>query len=54
MYEAAKVKFTPYYVDGAGHNNIEKYASDYCARIKMFIQHVDQLIKTRNEKRLIE
>ena len=26
----------------AGHNNIEKYAKDYSARVKAFIEHVDK------------
>ena len=26
LYLASKVKYNPYYVDGAGHNNVEKYA----------------------------
>ena len=41
LYDKAANPYPPYYVDGAGHNNIEKYALDYLTRIKMFIQHVD-------------
>ena len=41
MYKQCKHKYAPYYVDGAGHNNIEKFAFDYLQRINDFIEHVD-------------
>lgn len=28
-------------MDGAGHNNIEKFAYDYLPRIRAFIEHVE-------------
>jgi len=28
LYKATKHKYPPYYVDGAGHNNVEKFGSD--------------------------
>ena len=34
LYRATKHKYPPYYVDGAGHNNVEKFATDYLQRIK--------------------
>jgi fermentation-respiration switch protein FrsA (DUF1100 family) len=44
LYGASKNKYPPYYVDGAGHNNVEKYANDYLIKIRHFIQHVDEQI----------
>ncbi len=41
MYASSLVKYPPYYVDGAGHNNIEKYAHDYLYKIKEFIKYLD-------------
>ena len=35
-------------MDGAGHNNVEKFASDYLQRIKQFISHVDRFVIERN------
>ena len=29
LYAKSKNKYEPYYVDGAGHNNVEKFANDY-------------------------
>ena len=46
LYARSKVKYPPYYVDGAGHNNVEKYAFEYLVKIREFISHVDSL----NEK----
>ena len=33
MYERSRVKYPPFYVDGAGHNDVEKFALDYNQRI---------------------
>jgi fermentation-respiration switch protein FrsA (DUF1100 family) len=37
LYAACKTKYPPYYVDGAGHNNVEKFANDYLFKIRQFI-----------------
>jgi fermentation-respiration switch protein FrsA (DUF1100 family) len=39
LYAALKEKsrYEPYYVEGAGHNNVEKFASDYLVKIRLFI-----------------
>ena len=37
LYAASKMKYPPYYVEGAGHNNVEKFASDYLVKIRQFI-----------------
>jgi fermentation-respiration switch protein FrsA (DUF1100 family) len=29
LFQACRHKYPPYYVDGAGHNNVEKFANDY-------------------------
>lgn len=42
MYKKCKHKYPPYYVDGAGHNNIEKFAFDYLQRIRAFIEYIDE------------
>ena len=34
LHNGTKHKYPPYYVDGAGHNNVEKFATDYLQRIK--------------------
>jgi fermentation-respiration switch protein FrsA (DUF1100 family) len=34
LHERSKVKYPPYYVDGAGHNNVEKYAAEYLPKVK--------------------
>ena len=49
MYAASKVKYPPYYVENAGHNNVEKYAPDYLKRIKQFLDDVDVFVKMRQE-----
>ncbi len=43
LHSQTKYKYPPYYVDGAGHNNVEKYANDYLLKIREFIYYVDQL-----------
>ena len=47
LHKASKHKYDPYYVDGAGHNNVEKFAEDYLAQINKFITYVDSFIKER-------
>lgn len=47
LFKASKNKYPPYYVEGAGHNNVEKFASDYLVRIRQFIQHVDEWVNLR-------
>lgn len=37
LHRQTRHKYPPYYVDGAGHNNVEKFATDYCQRINQFI-----------------
>ena len=54
LHKATKNKYPPYYVDGAGHNNVEKFASDYLPRIKQFIAHVDSYIIEKNRVRALE
>ena len=34
LFSKCKNKYTPYYVEGAGHNNVEKFASDYLVRVR--------------------
>ena len=46
----ANKDFEPYFVELAGHNNIEKYAKDYLARIRNFIEHVDNWVAEKNRK----
>ena len=48
LHNATQHKYPPYYVDGAGHNNVEKFASDYLQRIKQFISHVDRFVIEKN------
>ena len=48
LHQATQHKYPPYYVDGAGHNNVEKFASDYLQRIKQFISHVDRFVIERS------
>ena len=50
LYFACKNKYPPYYVDGAGHNNVEKYAVDYLSRIKQFINYCDDYVAARQEQ----
>ena len=45
--------FPPYFVETAGHNNIEKHAKDYLARINAFIEHVDGWVHEQ-EMRAVE
>lgn len=40
MHERSKVKYPPFYVDGAGHNNLEKYAPDYLEKINDYLCHI--------------
>ena len=47
LYAASKLKYPPYYVEGAGHNNVEKFASDYLVKIRQFIQYLDDFIQER-------
>ena len=49
MYEKSLVKYTPYYVDGAGHNNVEMFAHDFLYKIKEFIFYVDNYWAERLE-----
>lgn len=50
LYEACVNKdFEPYFVEMAGHNNIEKYAKDYLQRIRKFIEHVDQWVEKNRQ-----
>jgi abhydrolase domain-containing protein 17 len=37
--------FEPYFVELAGHNNIEKFAKDYLQRVNWFIEHVDKWVE---------
>lgn len=48
LYERSKIKYPPYFVEGAGHNNVEKYASDYLIRIRQFIAHVEQWVSEQD------
>lgn len=34
LYAKVKIKYPPYYVEGAGHNNVERFAKDYLVRIR--------------------
>ena len=49
MHAATKYKYPPYYVENAGHNNVEKYAPDYLQKIKKFLKDVDGFVKMRQE-----
>jgi len=42
--------FEPYFVELAGHNNIEKYAKDYLQRIRKFIDHIDLWVENKNRR----
>ena len=42
--------FPPYFVDMAGHNNIEKYAKDYLQRVRKFIDHVDKWVNEQQNQ----
>mmetsp|Transcript_8460 Transcript_8460/g.11129 ORF Transcript_8460/g.11129 Transcript_8460/m.11129 type:complete len:191 (-) Transcript_8460:222-794(-) len=37
LHANSKHKYPPYFVDGAGHNNVEKFAADYLLKIREFI-----------------
>lgn len=37
LHAKSKVKYPPFYVDGAGHNNVEKFALDYLDKVKEFM-----------------
>ena len=41
LHKATKHKYPPYYVEGAGHNNVEKFANEYLPRIAEFIEYID-------------
>ena len=41
LYENSKHKYPPYFVEGAGHNNVEKFAYDYLTKIKTFLDFVN-------------
>jgi len=40
LYEAAKNKFTPLFIDGTNHNNIDRIAEVY-NHINRFLKHID-------------
>ena len=44
LHAKSRVKYPPYYVDGAGHNNVEKYAIDL-SKIKEYIRFIESLSK---------
>lgn len=44
--------FEPYFVELAGHNNIEKHAKDYLDRINEFIEHVDNWVEGQKLRNL--
>ena len=51
LYEAAANKtFPPYFVELAGHNNIEKFDKDYMSRIRKFLRHIE----AHQEQRIVE
>lgn len=51
LWEAcANKNFEPYFVELAGHNNIEKFAKDYLLRIRNFIEHVDNWVAEKNRR----
>ena len=51
MYKATRHKYPAYFVEGAGHNNVEKFAGDYLKRVEAFITHVDEFIRERNRSK---
>ena len=51
MYAASKIKYPPYYVDGAGHNNVEKFAADYMKNMRKFLDDTTVFVQKRNEER---
>ena len=42
LFAKSKEKYPPYWVDGAGHNNVEKFAPDYLIRIRQFLLHIEE------------
>ena len=51
LHKATKHKYTPYYVEGAGHNTVEKFAAnDFLPRINDFIDYIEQFVETRNSQ----
>ena len=52
LHKASRHKYAPYYVEGAGHNNVEKFAWDYLARINQFIEHVDAFVARKNAQKI--
>jgi len=42
LYEQSKHKYPPYFVEGAGHNNVEKFAFDYLTKIRNFLSYVEK------------
>jgi fermentation-respiration switch protein FrsA (DUF1100 family) len=46
---ALNKSFEPYFVEMAGHNNIERFAKDYLPRIRRFIDHVDKWVEEENK-----
>ena len=54
LHAASKHKYPPYYVDGAGHNNVEKFAHDYMHKIRQFLEHINEFIGKRIEQREAE
>lgn len=45
LHKKSKFKHPPLYVDGAGHNNVEKYAGDLLDKVKEFLEAVKQFNK---------
>mmetsp|Transcript_16945 Transcript_16945/g.26086 ORF Transcript_16945/g.26086 Transcript_16945/m.26086 type:complete len:143 (-) Transcript_16945:111-539(-) len=46
--------YEPYFVERAGHNNIERFATDYLARVRKFIEHVDAWVDQKNARLLVD
>ena len=42
LFKRSKNKYPPYFVEGAAHNNVEKYALDFLFKINEFIDHVER------------
>ena len=49
LHAASKIPYPPYYVDNAGHNNVEKFAVDYMKRMRQFLDDTDVFVAKRNE-----
>jgi hypothetical protein len=43
LHARSRHQYPPYYVEGAGHNNVEKYAADYLIKIRQFIDYCDSI-----------